>query len=351
MVQKDGWYSMGFFFNLDSRIHINLSNYAWNVINEDMFNFYRDDLDNISGFINDVIENFHENANCSIQLRCDEISNNFEELLTDESLKLNIDGSIFYSVINVATDSFKKKAINIINSYPKGTYRKIKLRKNTAIYLQECQEDIFFDGNVGYYIKALIEEYVRLPFNHRENIHCRYNMDLINKAQYSKKQLKIRVRSGKEFEAIPFKIETDKLGIFSYLVAIDVQSRKPVAYRISKCKMNIQSKSGKISKQEEDYLNKKLIETDVTFLTNDTTRVVLKLDKYGIQKYNSQLHLRPSYIEKLEDNRYVFDCSLDQIKYYFIKFGSSVIIEEPNELVDYFRKFYTYALRNYQIDR
>lgn len=339
---------MGFYFNEDYRIHINLSNYAWNIIHEDMFNFCRDELTNISGFINEIILNYYQDANASLQIRCDEISSNYEELLSETNLNMKVDPSIQYSVVDFVTTSFKTKVIKELNAYPKDSHKKIKLRNATAEMLQESQEDSFYDGNAGSYIKGLLEEYVRLPFIKREAIYCKKNFEIINKAIHDRKQLRITTRTGKEFEAIPFKVMTDRLGIFNYLVAIDSTSHQPVAYRVSKVKLKTISKTGKIDKKAESIINQRLLESDVSFLTKNNIRVVIKLDQYGIQKYNSQLHMRPSYTEILEDGRYVFNCSEDQIKFYFIKFGSSAVIEEPLALAKSVRNFYRYALNRYQ---
>lgn len=339
---------MGFYFNDDFRIHINLSNYAWNIIYEDMFNFCRDELNSVSGFINDIILNFYQDANASLQIRCDEISSNYEELLSEVNLNTKVDPSILYSVIDFATTSFKSKVIEELNTYTKDSHKKIKLRNATAKMLQDSQEDSYYDGNAGSYIKALLEEYTRLPFIKREAIFCKQHFEIINNAIHNRKQLRITTRTGKEFEAIPFKIMSDRLGIFNYLVAIDSTSRQPVAYRISKVNLKIISKNGKIDKHYENIINQKLLESDVSFLTKDNIRAVIKLDKYGIQKYNSQLHMRPSYTEILEGDRYVFNCSEDQIKFYFIKFGSSAVIEEPIRLAKSVRNFYKYALDRYQ---
>lgn len=339
---------MGFYFNEDFRIHINLSNYAWNIIYEDMFNFCRDDLDNISGFINDIILNFYQDANASLQIRCDEISSNYEELLSESNLNMKIDPSIQYSVIDFITTSFKTNVIKELNAYPKDSHKKIKLRNATAKILNESQDDPFYNGNAGSYIKALLEEYTRLPFIKREAIFCKQNFETINKAIQSKKQLRITTRTNKEFEAIPYKIMTDRLGIFNYLVAIDSSSHQPVAYRISKVSLKAISKSGRINKESENIINQKLLESDVSFLSKDNIRVIVRLDQYGVQKYNSQLHMRPSYTEILDDGRYVFNCSEDQIKFYFIKFGSSAVIEEPVRLAKTIRNFYRYALNRYQ---
>ena len=339
---------MGFFFNDNFRVHINLSNFAWNILNEDMFNFNRDDIDNLSGFINDIFLNFYQEANSSIAARSDEISSNYEELLSEKSISTKLDPSILYSVIDVVTDNYKKQTIDVINGFPKEGYRKIKLRKNVASILEESDESKYYDNNVGNYLKAIIEEYARLSFLKRENIICKYNYDIINSALQTNKQIKISVRSGKEFEILPCKILTDKLGIFNYLVGIDAESRQPVSYRVSKAKMKLLSKSGKITPELKSLISEKLSISDVSFLTKDVTRIVIELDEYGIQKYNNQLHMRPNYIEVIDSNKYVFSCPIDQIKFYFLKFGSSAKVLEPVSLAKSFYKFYDYALRRYQ---
>lgn len=338
---------MAFYFNEDARVHVNLSNYAWNVIHEDMFVFCRDDLANLSGFINDIILSYYQEADASIQTRCDEIASNYEQLLSEESVNMKIDPSIQYSVIDVVTRSFKNRVIDKINSYPKDKYKKIKLRKNVAEILLDSQEYSFYEDNVSNYIKAIIEEFVRLPFLKRESIICKENHDLIEKAIHSHKRLKIIVGTKKEFEVIPYQITTDKLGMFNYLIGIDVNTKQPVSYRISRLKIKLLSKIGKINKTYEEAILSKLAIVDASFLTKETERIVVRFDSYGLSKYNNQLHMRPQYIEQLDDNCFVFNCSTDQAKFYFLKFGSSALILEPEWLSKSFRNFYNYALQRY----
>jgi hypothetical protein len=339
---------MGFFFNDDYRVHINLSNFAWNILNEDMFNFIRDDLNNLSGFINDIFLNFYSEANSSIAYKCDELSSHYEELLSEKSISAKLDPSILYSLIDVVTANYKKQITSIINDYPKERYRKIKLRKNVASILEESDESLYYDNNVGNYLKAIIEEYARLPFLYRENIICKHNYEIINTALRNNKQIRISVRSGKDFEILPYKILNDRLGIFSYLVGIDAESKQTVSYRISKAKMKLLSKSSKITTELKKTISEKISISDVSFLTKDVTRIVVELDEYGIQNYNNQLHMRPNYIELIDSNKFVFNCSTDQIKFYFLKFGSSAKVLEPESLAKSFYKFYKYALSRYQ---
>ena len=338
---------MGFQFNDEDRIHINLSEYAWSIINEDIFDFCPEYIGKLSGFINDIICNFHATADASIQDRCDEVSSEYEEILSDKSLNKLIDPSVQYTLIDLVTSKLKRKIIATINSYPKGSYRKIKLRNETKALLEDSQNDVFYQGTVGIYIKALIEEYSRLSFNDREKIICRSKFSTILYSINNKKQLRIKVRSGKEFKAIPYQIMTDKLGAFSYLVGVDSDTKQPVAFRISKSEFKAISANGTIKSEYKMAILEKLKDSDVSFLSRENTRVVIRLNKYGIQKYNNQIHMRPAFVEKIGPDRYVFNCSVDQIKFYFQKFGSSAVIEEPEDLAKNFRDFYYYALQTY----
>lgn len=341
---------MGFQFNDEDRIHINLSEYAWSIISEDIFDFCPEYIGKLSGFINDIICNFQGAADASIQDRCDEISSEYEEILSDKSLNNLVDPSVQYTLIDFVTSKLKRRIINTINSYPKGHYKKIKLRNETKALLEDSRNDVYYQGAVGIYIKALMEEYSRLSFNDREKIICKSKINAILYSINNKKQLRIKVRSGKEFRAIPYQIMTDKLGAFSYLVGVDSETKLPVAFRISKSQFKVISARGTIRNEYKTAIYEKLNDSDVSFLSQENTRIVIRLNKYGIQKYNNQIHMRPTYVEKIGSDRFVFNCSVDQIKFYFLKFGSSAVVEEPKDLAKNFRDFYYYAIQAYDPD-
>ena len=103
-------------------------------------------------------------------------------------------------------------------------------------------------------------------------------------------------------------------------------------------------------RDEEKLILDKLLEVDVSFLTKEVIKVIVQLDKYGVQKYNSQMHMRPNFIDIIDGDKYVFNCSIDQIKFYFLNFGSSAKVLEPESLARSFYGFYKYALSRYEDD-
>lgn len=60
------------------------------------------------------------------------------------------------------------------------------------------------------------------------------------------------------------------------------------------------------------------IDSAIDIMSGAITTVRIALSDQGIQKYKRLLHLRPNYVSISDDGHvYTFNCSLNQIEFYF----------------------------------
>ena len=103
-----------------------------------------------------------------------------------------------------------------------------------------------------------------------------------------------------------------------------------------------------ISSEKQGKLEQELIQKGAQFMSGTITTVKIALSDRGIQKYKRMLHLRPNYVSISDDGHvYTFNCSLNQIEFYFFKFGEDAVILTPVELREKFQDMYKKAYQQY----
>ena len=161
---------MGFIINsIDQKQHINLSREAWKIIDEDIQNFYIETRPNLSGFLNRVFENFYEEAQASISYRMDQLYDMIEATFED-ALFNQYDDDIKQDVMNRIISVKERFLLEKVKEYPKGEGRKFRINNQNLTILEESIDDTYYNGSAGLYLKALFEEYARLPYSKREQI-------------------------------------------------------------------------------------------------------------------------------------------------------------------------------------
>lgn len=361
--------------NEEYKIHINLSYLAASVLDSDMFHFHTTSR---SGFINRIFDNYKENANASIGLMLSKKAEQWESILQSmpSCSSEQLSDTLKKEIMDTLAKKFVDRALHEISSYrlsprnPKETSWKIRLNQKNIDYLvndPSCGEDIYYKDSIGKYLCAVIEEYSRKPFLEREEIYYKDELDMINSAITLRRRLKVKLpaegntKTHKILYIDPYKIVTDPQSLYHYLLGCSVDTkntpgfRQFYSYRISRFSevRALSSQRSAITDEEKRQLEYLLQTKGAQFISgtnaNDTIKVFLT--PAGIKKYNSIQHLRPKHTELSmipeKGAIYTFDCTQNQIEFYFFKFGADAEILEPEDLRNKFAEMYEEALKNY----
>jgi hypothetical protein len=345
--------------SMDFKQHINLSERAWNTIENDMLDFYGDRKSRLSNFLNRVFAHFYPSASSSITLELERKREKYAgilEKITGFTIKNSLRGDIISKLVDYDEEKLKKR----VAAYPKGEGRKFRLNKANMTYLtdadSECGEDHYYNNKIGRYLKAVFEEYTKLPYYRRERIFFLEEISAAKAAIQAGKCLKITSTvpglSGNpvKYEMLPYRIMTDRQSMYNYLVGCvsrpggkELTEQDLTTFRISRIKeiKIMRSKSGKLNVAQKHKLEDLLLKNGPAFLRGDIKSIKVKLTEAGKKNYHQQLHLRPAYDEILEDNIYVFRCSERQITNYFIKFGKDALVIDPLPLKKQFLDFFS----------
>ena len=343
--------------------HLNLSEAAWAIVEQDRNNFYYDEKEGSkSGFFNRIFYNFYQTAEASINLRGDAKRGELEELLGRTKTKL---GNAKEELIKTYVDVYKKQLISKALSYPKGHGEKFRINvENVNILRNVVTEDNCYDGVVGLYLKALYEEYCEKPTCERESIFFKDKVDEIKSAIKAEKKVKVIIRPKynsnckPEVRLIcPYDIMTEDTRSYNYLVGIDPKEQdengkegKVVCIRISNIERvyMMKSEGAHLSKEKRQKIQKEVAEKKVEYIVGELQKIKVRFTPKGRSNFNKWLYMRPNKYEA-KGLIYEFTCTERQAENYFFKFDRDVEILEPESLRTRFIKKYKNALKNYEI--
>jgi len=345
-------------FNAENKLRIPLSWFAAQTIDSDCLNFSIKK----TTLINTVITNYADIADCSISIRLKDYRNELSSHFKKSELKKNEEAinTILIGKANTLIDKYAKRSPSDVNW-------QITLNKKVKGFLTEdpsTNEETYYGTKPGHYVRALIEEYTRLPYYQREEIIFKDILQKITDAINSHYCLKIINKKGIRLLMKPYKIVTDPLSMYHYIVGYIVvppnytsdstsltEQTKVQSIRISRLTdVEIQHyQPAIITEFEEQQILDEIEQKGVQFVSGEGSRIKVWLSDYGIKKYNSQIHLRPvGEIDKENCHIYTFECTEAQALYYFFSFGQDAKILCPSSLVEKFKNTYSNALELYK---
>lgn len=355
---------MRFYINEFEKQHLNLSEQAWIIVNEDIRNFYNDkSKSSLSGFLNQVFYNFYQFSDATISLRCIEQKAKLEELFATTT---DGDEIIKKKHVELLLDQYKQTLIHKFNSYPKGVGRKFRINKKNLEILNNSADSQYYHS-IGQYFKAVIEEYTNLKMCEREAIFFNETIEIITYAMQNKRKIKIAqyptVTSsakgifGRRYYVSPYKILTDKVSMFNYLIcyAEEIDSEGeifetiPASFRISRIdKIDVmKSMSGFLSIAEKAKLEEEIHRKTPQFMAGEVVDIKVAFTSKGLEDFERVVYLRPAKYEKIDEKTYVFHCTELQARNYFFKFGMDAVILEPISLREKFKLKYQSAFDAY----
>lgn len=368
---------MGFqihYAQVDLKQHLNLSESAWHIVEQDIKNFYLSEKEESkSGFFNTIFKNFYETSQASINLRCENKREELNRVFGGKDFN-GFDDEVKETFIEKYLESYKKELKKKAWSYPKGHGEKFRINvENVQLLRDEIDEEEYYpDSNIGLYLKAVFEEYCEKHNYEREQIFFKETMDEINMALNESKKLKLTIREKydpetnsfytKKYRIAPYKIVQDDARHYNYLIGLAEEIKEDGTYaearvasfRISRIpigqirKMN--SMSGFISKTKKDEIEEALLRKKAEFMVGDLIEVKVRFTQQGKESFKRVLHLRPQFYEISKEDAFVytFQCTEYQATNYFLRLGADVEILEPAFLRKNFEGKYAAGLEKYR---
>lgn len=346
-----------------SKQSLNLTDYAWYILRCDYSAFTGENSlsKNISAaFLCDIFLKYFRDAKASVGIRLIERAAEIRQMTASRSDHEFCEAFIKAESDRIIEDSIRRhEHLSAQRSVPHTIYVPDSVR-NTICDCALGSESYYYrtyrnpSGHYMKYLRAVLEEYARLPYCQREAVYC---SNILGQLRYAmKSHCAVSFVYGSEsVYGYPYAVESDEWSSYNYLLLIDEKYRVR-HYRV--CRLRsvncIENDTQQLSNDMNSVIREEQINpVGIQFAGEPIVECEVLLTENGMNMYNRMVFLRPQYnsVEEQMMGRLkykcTFRCSENQIKYYFFKFGNNAKVVSPQELSSYFKKKYIAACRLY----
>lgn len=340
------------------RISLSLSSEAYSIIISDMDVFQN--VKNLDGFINRIITNYKDIADASISLAKEREREKYLNWIKSVSrnAKISTEDS---ACLDRLIEGYTRELTLKMNSFKNGESLKPRIKNENYDDLNmgtaSFQEEAYYPRE-GKYIKALLEEYARLPFFEREGIFFKNVIDSINEAIRTGNLVKFRYINRKQQQTQitvrPYKIAASSLLSYHYLIALPVDaetSANPLSLRVSRIsEVKKLSRTSHITIQEQNDIEELIRTKGIQYMVSQESEIKVALSEQGYKLYKSILNLRPNAKINKEGDKWILTltCAEEQVKNYFFQFGKEATVISPDSLKQWFFDKYRDAAEAYR---
>jgi hypothetical protein len=190
--------------------------------------------------------------------------------------------------------------------------------------------------------------YAQKTKNEREKIIHRENFELLQKAIQQNVQVCIQLQSGKVMNNVSvYSISASKDELFNYVLLCE--NKHNLTIRLASLKtVSILPATAHIPTENQILFDRQIAcAPQYPMYSSDNEPIQVQLTEKGKKLFEKIYLYRPTPI-KIEGDIYTFDCSANQLLYYFERFGDNALIISPKKLGIYMRNYYHFALKKYK---
>lgn len=325
---------------MDEKIKITLPNEILNMLKKDCADFKvvkADGTPNLNSFINSLVANYNETFSTSEKSLHDEIRN------TLYAVPVYLQERVFLDLLKVLS----KRDDNADEKTPSTTlsFKPTKVSENARLYIEQT---LLPSQSLSSYYRRLLCSYCKKPKNEREKVIFKPTLDVLQDAMARGVQVCLKYKSGEVHGGVSvYAIKSSKDELFNYVLACE--KRQNLTVRLASIDTVVQISSFSDITQKSKNLFDRQIACAVQYqmLPTDNQPIEVRLTKKGRQLFEKIYLYRPEPI-KIDGDVYTFDCSRNQLTYYFQRFGEEALILSPNQIGTFMRNYYYHAYKAYK---
>ena len=352
----------------EGKHHLRLSETAYLCIESDRQSFSQTESPiPFAGFINRVFLLYHARAEASFARRSNDLLRQRRELRQQLTAQPDFTGcaELLERYDKAAVhQQIQQQAKALLAQFSRsgGKSRKVRLNKQNMDYLygpdSDCQEEIYYKGSAGLYLRAVLEEYCRLSYSERERIY--FPVPSITPGQTL---LSLTTAAGSQCLLYPLATLNQALSPYNYLLGAELHMDAcgnigwaPFSIRltrISSCReVSVPRGVGCPDSETRQLCFSSAHCSGLSYLTQPCQLIRVRLTKpHGVELYRRILWYRPPIESVIEETKhtvtYQFHCPLNQAQNYFIRFGAAACILSPDELRQKINLFHSEAAAQY----
>ncbi len=325
---------------MDEKIKISLAKNTLDVLKKDCADFKivkENGQPNINAFINTLVVNYYENFSANEESLQDNIKNALSVIPEYYREK------VFYDVIKI----FAKTAEPPENKKNTTTFsfKPTKISERALLHIQHV---LLQSESLSSFYRRMFLSYTQKTKNEREKIIHKENFALLQKAMKRGVQVCVQLQSGVIVNNLSvYSVSPAKDELFNYVLAYD--GKHNVTMRLASMQtVSLLSLSSDIPEKNKILFERQIAcAAQYPMYNTDDEPIRVQLTEKGKKLFEKIYLYRPTPIN-IEGDVYTFDCSANQLLYYFERFGEDALILSPKKLGIFMRNYYHFALKKYK---
>lgn len=325
---------------MDEKIKISLSKNILELLKKDCAEFKivkETGQPNMNAFINTLIINFYESFSAN------------EEHLHQE-LK---------NALSVVPEYYKEQAFeNIVKIFAKRSdytndkkssstfsFKPTKVSEKALLYVEHV---LLQNESLSSFYRRMFLAYAQKTKNEREKIIHRENFEILQKAIKQSTQVCLQLQSGAVMNNISvYAISPSKDELFNYVLLCD--NKHNLTIRLASLKtVSIIPTASHIPEENQILFDRQIAcAAQYPMYSTDNEPIKVQLTEKGKKLFEKIYLYRPTPVS-IEGDIYTFNCSANQLLYYFERFGENALILSPKKLGIFMRNYYHFALKKYK---
>lgn len=292
---------------------------------------------NFNSFINLLIRNYYESFTAKEETLHDDIRNAisvipnyYQEKVFSDVVKL------FAKQSNIAFDKHSTTTFS---------FKPTKISEKAVTYINQI---ILKDESVSAFYRRMFTAYSQLTKTEREKIIHKENYEILKKAMKKGVQVYIVLHSKDILSSSSvFAIAPAKDELFNYVLVYNGKQNHTLRLA-SIYSITLLSANSDIPQENRARFERQIAcAVQYPMYNTDDEPIRVQLTENGKKLFNKIYLYRPTPV-KIEGDIYTFNCSANQLLYYFERFGDSALILSPKKLGIFMRNYYYFALKKYK---
>ena len=293
--------------------------------------------ENLNAFINRLVVNFYE-----------------EFASDDEKLRESIRGALSSLPEKYAKEAFpevlralakREKAEDAEGNSVCISFKPTRYSELATFYI----ENVLLKGeSLSSFYRRMFIAYSKKQKNEREKMIHRQSCELLSKALERGVRVCIQLENGQVYnDASLYAIAPARDELFNY--ALFYSDKRNRTVRLAKIKtVSLLTESAEIPEAAKQMFARQVAAgAQYPVYSTDKEPIRVQLSEKGRALFEKIYLYRPTPVS-IEGDVYVFDCSANQVLYYFERFGEEALILSPKKLGIFMRNYYYYALKKYR---
>lgn len=325
---------------MDEKIKISIPKGTLDVLKKDCVDFKivkENGQANMNAFINTLVVNYYEQFSAGEESLHEDVRTALSAVPEYYREKL------FHDVIKIFSkrgeEGAERKSTAILSFKP---------TKNSQQALTFINSVLLQSESLSSFYRRMFISYTQKTKNEREKIIHKEHFELLQKAIKKNLCVCLTLKSGELYpNASVYAIAPAKDELFNYVLAYAKDKNQTVRLASVDCVCILPS-TAKIPEQNKLLFDRQIAcAPQYPMYSTDVEPIRVQLTPQGKRMFEKIYLYRPTPTQ-IDGDVYTFNCSANQLLYYFERFGENALILSPKKLGIFMRNYYHYAVKKYR---